>query len=45
MKYTRPEIVPNGSAVVAIQSLMKPRGGAPDNGQFNGTTGAYEADE
>jgi hypothetical protein len=45
MKYSKPEVVANGSAVVAIQSMKKPRGTAPDNGQFNGTTGAYEADE
>lgn len=45
MKYTKPQIVLSGPAVVAIQSLMKPQGGAPDNGKFNGTTGAYEADE
>jgi hypothetical protein len=45
MKYSKPEVVANGSAVSAIQSMKKPRGTAPDNGQFNGTTGAYEADE
>lgn len=45
MQYARPEIVAGGLAVLAIQSLMKPLGTAPDNGQFTGTTGAYEADE
>jgi hypothetical protein len=42
MKYAKPQIVLSGPAVVAIQSL---RNGAPDNGKFNGTMGAYEADE
>ena len=45
MKYAKPQIVLSGPAVVAIQSLRKPLGGAPDNGKFNGTMGAYEADE
>ena len=45
MNYEKPEIAASGSAVMAIQSMKKPRGTAPDNGQFNGTTGAYEADE
>jgi len=45
MKYTKPQLIESGLAVLAIQSLMKPLGGAPDNGKFNGTTGAYEADE
>jgi hypothetical protein len=45
MKYAKPQIVLSGPAVVAIQSQKKPLGGAPDNGNFNGTMGAYEADE
>ena len=45
MQYRKPTITCSGTAVATIQSMRKPNGGAPDDGKFNGTTGAYEADE
>ena len=46
MNYTKPEIVPSGSALTHIQGHPKPLGDTMDSGVWDGATpGAYESDE
>ena len=46
MKYEKPELVPLGSAVSAVQIMRKPDPGVKDTALHEGfTANAYEADE
>jgi hypothetical protein len=52
MKYSKPRIVPSGSALATIQGHSKgmqfnldAAQVGPNKGQYNATIGAYEADE
>lgn len=45
MRYTKPQVVESGQAVAVVQGHPKPTGSVLDNGVYDGTIAAYEADE
>jgi len=45
MRYMKPQIVESGLALAVVQGHPKPTGSRLDNGVYDGTIAAYEADE